>query len=328
MTYRAAPITQRDGHELENSNCRMGSGCTGLEYQSEMLHGSSGRIKTKAGHLRDLSGDPSGGTTSADIARAFASYGEDLVIRDGYTWDDAIRDLEAGSLVMLDVWAAAVGGPCLSGSGAYGHTIAVAPEKNSNGKWYVSDPWCKPAEYKWWEPSRLRAGAEEWADRCGYESARTGGPRDIRELSHPALLAIIRRFMTKYHPGNPAPAYGYIPSDTGGAAPICYTRTVRGGGSTDMAIQAPDSLKSQYRARVPIGTAFFRDSARTDKLGELSSDHTNDTDTPGTVGYAGRVIDASSRAIIIVTRTAYPEGHDSDSTIVYVADSKVELEDA
>ena len=133
--------------------------------------------------------------------------------------------------------------------------------------------------------------------------------------------------MTRYDPDHPAGDYGYTPSDTGGAAPICYTRTVRGGGSSDVAIQAPDSLKSQYRARVPKGTSFYRDAAMTDKLGEISEDHLNDTDMAGTTGYAGRVIDGASRAIIIVTRTAYPEGHDSDRTIVYVKESAVELEE-
>ena len=47
-------------------------------------------------------------------------------------------------MVMLDVWHASTGGPCLSGSGAYGHTMIVAPER-SGADWLTSDPWCKPA---------------------------------------------------------------------------------------------------------------------------------------------------------------------------------------
>ena len=53
MTYRAAPVTQRDGSELANSNCRMASGCSGIDYQTK------GRIKGMGGaEMRERLGRP------------------------------------------------------------------------------------------------------------------------------------------------------------------------------------------------------------------------------------------------------------------------------
>ena len=94
-----------------------------------------------------------------------------------------------------------------------------------------------------------------------------------------------------------------------------------------MAIQVPDSLTSDYVAKVPRGTPFYSDGNLKDKLGEISDDHLNDTDMAGTVDYAGRVIGGTARAIIITTGTAYPD-KESEPTIVYVAENKVTLIDA
>ena len=124
MTYRADPVSQRDGSRLASSNCRMGAGATGLDFETR------GGLQETAAELRERQLDQIGGTDSSDLALAWHSYGRTLRIRDGHTFDDALDDLAAGRLVMLDVWHAAAGGPCLSGSGAYGHTLAVAPEQH------------------------------------------------------------------------------------------------------------------------------------------------------------------------------------------------------
>ena len=123
-TYRAVPVSQRDGSSLANTNCRMASIATGLDYESAGIQVSNGA------EMRSRQSDQSGGTDSGDAAEAWASYGQTLRIRDGATWADAEHDLEAGRLVHLDVWAASAAGPCLVGDGGYGHTIAVAPEQS------------------------------------------------------------------------------------------------------------------------------------------------------------------------------------------------------
>ena len=126
MTYRAAPITQRDGSPLANSNCRMAAVATGIDYHT------AGAITSTGAEMRTRQSDQVGGTDSGDAAEAWATYGQDLAIRDGRTWADLVVDLDAGRAVQLDVWHATAGGPCLSGSGAYGHSMAVAPERSGS----------------------------------------------------------------------------------------------------------------------------------------------------------------------------------------------------
>ena len=121
--YRAAPVTQRDGSRLANSNCRMASIATGLDFDT------LGAKKSTGAKMRCPSGDQEGGTDSGDAKRAWANgYGENLDIQDGKSWDDVLTDLKCFRYVHLDVWHATVGGPCLSGTGRYGHTIVVAPD--------------------------------------------------------------------------------------------------------------------------------------------------------------------------------------------------------
>ena len=121
--YRPAPVTQRDGSSLANSNCRMASIATGLDFHT------LGAKKSTGAKMRSYTSDQSGGTDSGDADEAWAQgYGEDLNVEDGKSFDDALAALQEGHLVHLDVWHASVGGPCLSGSGAYGHTIVVAPD--------------------------------------------------------------------------------------------------------------------------------------------------------------------------------------------------------
>lgn len=218
MTYRAAPVTQRDGSALANSNCRMAAIATGLDYET-----LGGETSTGA-KMRSYQDDQSGGTGSDDASVAWhRGYGKDLRIRDGNPWGDVLDDLRAGRLVHLDVWHAAVGGPCLSGSGAYGHTIAVAPEsrdKDGDTEWLVADPWCKPPTWAWVRQGRLRDGAEEWGRRVTRE-AETNGPLPPAGVDRQRRLsAAARRLMKRHYPGAEAPGMPWTNDDeydTGGA---------------------------------------------------------------------------------------------------------------
>lgn len=163
MTYRADHVTQVDGSSLQWANCRMAVGATALDYHT---HGD----KTSTGaKMRSHQSDQSGGTDAYDLKRAWdAGYDETLIIRDGHYWSDLVNDREKGRFISLDVWYAELPNRCQD-NGAIGHTIGIAPETDSNGKWLVSDPLC--SGYKWMSPSDLRNGAEEWGRRCGIGSA-------------------------------------------------------------------------------------------------------------------------------------------------------------
>ena len=234
MTYRAAPITQRDGSALANSNCRMASLATGLDYHTE------GELTSTGSRMRSYTSDQSGGTDSGDAVEAWQrGYRQSLSVRDGYTFDNALQDLERGSLVHLDVWHASCGsaaGICKSGSGSYGHTIAVAPEWSSSG-WLVADPWCSPPKWGRVPEAQLRAGAEEWGRRV-YGTAvleadypttggRIGDPRDVVGLA--IIRRIVAELMTRARPGlewiGPAPETPPDWGETGGGKPILFTRT-------------------------------------------------------------------------------------------------------
>jgi hypothetical protein len=203
--YRAKAITQRDGSPLASSNCRMASIATGIDFDTVGAKTSTGA------KMRAAQPDQSGGTDSGDAVIAWQKHGEVLAVRDGRTFDDALRDLKAGHLVHLDVWHATAGGPCLSGTGRYGHTIVVAPEKDG-ANWLVADPWCLPARWEWWPESKLRAGAEKWGGMV-YNKVGTGGG-SLRD----AVLYLLSL-------GNPDRPATEDPDDTGGAGRILYTRT-------------------------------------------------------------------------------------------------------
>lgn len=247
MTYRADPVTQRDGSALASSNCRMAAGCSGIDYHT------LGRIPAPSGaEMRSRQSDQSGGTDAGDLAQAWATYGETLQSVTTGKWATAEADLRAGRLVHIDVWHAAAGGPCLSGSGAYGHTMAVAPEANAS-RWLVSDPWCSPGSWQWWESSRLQAGAEEWGRRVSKEA--TGG-RGWHGLPPILLARIIRELMSRWRPDLPA---------TGGEAeihgapggPILYTRTAAHGadesGGDEVRFANVNGYDADSNQRVNVG---------------------------------------------------------------------------
>lgn len=203
--YRAAAVSQRDGSSLANSNCRMAAGSTVID------HDTLGSTTSTGSAMRSRQSDQSGGTDSGDLAEAWRNYGETLTIRDGRTWADALADLRAGRAIVLDVWHATAGGPCLSGSGAYGHSMAVAPEFHSDGdRILVSDPWCSPARWDWWPLQKLQAGAEVWGDQV-YGRA-TGGR---------TVASVVRELMTRWRPGYDATPWDVL--DTGGAGRILYS---------------------------------------------------------------------------------------------------------
>ena len=224
-TVRPKPVTQRDGSTLQNSNCRMASIAAGIAYHSP------GTTSTGA-KMRSYTDDQSGGTDAGDARQSWArGYDEALAIRDGNGWAEVLLDLRAGRVVHIDVWHASVSGSgiCRSGSGAYGHTMAILPDCKDNA-WLVNDPWCSPPKWGRVSESSLKAGAEEWGRRVFGEARSepdypTGGPVDPRdELVLRIVARVVKRLMSRFHAGgdmDPAPA----PVDTGGAQPVLFTVT-------------------------------------------------------------------------------------------------------
>jgi hypothetical protein len=242
--FRPAPVTQRDGSSLANANCRMASIATGIAYETRNATTSTGS------KMRSYSGDTSGGTSSSDAVHAWSSgYSRSLSVRDGSTFDQALADLRAGRLVHLDVWHAGVGsapGICLSGSGAYGHTIAVLPDC-LDGSWLVADPWCSPGKWGRVPESQLRRGAEQWGGEAYGRAAEepdwpTGGAPDPRD---PIVLAIVRRIVDEllelWQPGDERGGRLRFEPETGGGQPILYTITAAQSPEVDMDIEVASS---------------------------------------------------------------------------------------
>lgn len=218
--YKPAPISQRDGSSLANSNCRMASIATGIDYETK------GGTKSTGSKMRSYSGDTSGGTSSSDAVHSWSTgYSRSLSVRDGRTFEDALADLRAGRFVHLDVWAAAMGG-CLSGDGGYGHTVAVLPDC-LDGAWLVADPWCSPGKWQRITESKLRAGAETWGGEVyGAAALEADYPTAGADTTDPLVLAIVRRIVDRLMELNyPDGPQGRIRFETGGGGPILYTIT-------------------------------------------------------------------------------------------------------
>ena len=307
--YRPTPISQRDGSEFANVNCRMSGIATGIDYHT------LGAITSTGAEMRSRQSDQEGGTDSGDSAEAWRTYGQELLIRDGLTFDDALADLRAGRALQLDVWHATTGGPCLSGSGAYAHDLAIAPEQ-SGTRWLVADPWCSPARWEWWEELLLRAGAEKLGSQVFTAAtaghAWAGSETELVSRMQRALRAI----STRYRPEAPAMVE---PRDVGGAGGrILYTATRAHSPAEseerDMAINAASGLVTEWHAAIAAGVAFYADAKLTERLGEMVSD--------ARVVYVGQPIgelgEGGSRAILVNTRTAYDDDT-ARPTIVYVA---------
>ena len=260
--YRPAFVTQRDGSSLANSNCRMGSVSMGIDLESR-----GEVLAPTASKMRSHTSDQSGGTDSGDAKEAWSrGYGRTLIVKDGGTFDQALDYLREFRAVHLDVWHASVGGPCISGSGAYGHTMIVLPDQNADG-WAVGDPWCTDGYHRVSE-SKLRAGAERWGSEVYGRAAEepdypTGGP-DPRD---PAVLRIVsrivKRLMTEADPGHP---YGTLRHpDTGGGA-ILFTIT--------HPIPEDDEMATIYstggiRRTLPVGCPVY-DKPGGEKVSEIS----------------------------------------------------------
>lgn len=315
-TYRPDPVTQRDGSGLANSNCLMASAAVGLDGET------AGRKTSTGAKMREYSGDTSGGTNTDEILRAWSKgYHEAARDRDGHTFDELLDELWDGRLVMIQVWHATVGQVCLSGSGAYGHGMSVAPEQRtvSDGsrQWLVADPWCKPATWSWVDQSKLKAGAEDWAARCAREVAGPSGeiPPDIRLLPLLLVKAAARRLMDRWRPDHPLPPGKPLPEVGGGGGILYATTTASLGGSDDMAIQAPQSLISDYTVQVTKGDPYYRDAGLQQKAGSFGQ--------ASTLRYIGLVVDGAARAVVIHTGALYDDG-DSRPTIVYVPKGSVD----
>lgn len=308
MTYRASPVSQRDGSALANSNCRMASIATGLDYHT------GGALTSLGSEMRARQSDQSGGTDSGDAAEAWRSYGEELRIRDGETFADAIDDLEDGRLVHLDVWAQACAGPCLSGTGAYGHTIAVAPER-SGDRWLTSDPWCSPPKWVWWDEALLRQGAETWGGQV-YGAATAGVRWTGDERALRALMRLAgKRLMGLYRPDFPAAVAPY--ADTAGSGGrVMFTTTGAEGEleETDMPINAASGLVTTIRARVLAGVDWYKDANLTQRGGSMSSD----ADVVYVGAPVGETVAGGSYAIQVNTGSIYSDGL-VRPTVVYVA---------
>jgi hypothetical protein len=314
MVYRARAVTQRDGSPLANSNCRMAAVSTGIDFHT------AGSILSTGAEMRSRQNDQTGGTDSGDAALAWSTYGQELTVRDGSTFDDALADLHAGRCIQLDVWAARCEGPCLSGSGAYGHSIAIAPERNGS-RWLTADPWCSPASWIWWEEALLRKGAEELGAMT--YTAATGGrfwPRSERELIERMRIALYA-LMTLYRPDQPA---SVDPPATGGGGRIFYTTTRPQGSASeeaedDMAINATDSITTGYRADVPAGLDWYQDANLRTRKGSIGK--------AGSVWYVGQpigeTVEGGSRAILVNTGNLYGDGSTRPS-IVYVAAGSID----
>ena len=260
--YRAAPVTQRDGSPLANSNCRMASVATGIDFETGGATTSSGAT------MRARCSDQSGGTDSGDAAESWASYGHELRVRDGATFGDALADLGAGRLVHLDVWQEACAGPCMSGTGKFGHTIAVAPER-SGTRWLTADPWCSPPKWVWWDEALLRSGAETWGGQV--YTAATAGQRYLPESVLAALMRLAaKRLMSAFHPL--APAIN-APPDTGGSGGRILFTTTRAWSDPDA--PSPDAEETVFnvapitthRSAVPHNCApLYADAGLTDQV--------------------------------------------------------------
>jgi hypothetical protein len=308
VTYRAEAITQQDGSSQANSNCRMAALATGLDYDT------LGKKHSTGAKMRSYSGDPEGGTSSDDAERAFKHYSETLRVHDGEPWSAVENALEAGRLVHIDVWSATAGGPCCKS--ACGHTMAIAPERNSEGKWLVSDPWCKPPKWVWWSASKLQAAAEEWADRCGYRSAQSGGPRNIRDIGRPALARLVREMFSRWTPVSPLhPDDDDYPGfETEGSRPCAWTCTDAHMEDSDVAINTNGSnLTSTRRLRLTEEAGFYRDAERTTKYGTLNPDTERI--------FIGPAVGTDSMALLVNTSKPYDDGQDRP-TIVYVMRDK------
>jgi len=214
VTYRPAFVTQRDGSPLANANCRMASIAMGLDLETRGVKRSTGS------KMRSYTSDQSGGTDSGDAREAWdRGYSESLVVRDGRTFDEALDDLRAGRGVHLDVWHASAGGPCLSGTGSYGHTIYVQPDHNADG-WAVGDPWCTDGFHRVTE-AKLRAGAERWGSEVyGRALEEPDYPTGGLPTTDPRVLVIVRRIVKRLmdaaYPGGPSMTLER--PDTGGGA--------------------------------------------------------------------------------------------------------------
>jgi hypothetical protein len=309
MTYRAKAITQRDGSPLQNSNCLMAAAAVGLDY-----HTLGGKTSTGK-QMRAYSGDLSGGTNTDEIERAWQrGYEEDPVTRDGQPWAKVLEDLAAGRLVMLQVWAATVGSQlCLSGTGQYGHGICVAPEPRTfegTKQWLVADPWCKPARWKWVDESRLRAGADRWANKISAE----GGNRPLSDIPYKELLAIVRYLFSLYTPDNPA--HDDEDDDVGGPANgVLFASTKAQQEDTgDMSINTNGSgITSKRRVKLTADAGFYADADLTEKYGTLDA---------GTVRtLMGPVVGGKAHAILVNTSKPYNDGTDRP-TICYVTKDK------
>jgi hypothetical protein len=310
MTYRAAPISQRDGSALANSNCRMAAISTGID------HHTLGAIASTGAEMRSRQDDQAGGTDSGDAAQAWRTYGQDLRVMDGHTWADLAADLEAGRAVQVDVWHAAAGGPCLSGSGAYGHTLAIAPERNGTD-WLVADPWCSPARWTWWPAAQLQAGAEWWGGQV-YTAATAGPGRHTERALVRLMQRAGRDLFARYTPDRPAEDWPLATGGSGGR--IMYTTTRPQGapiGGDDVSVNAAAGLTTGYRADCPEGLEFYGDANLAKRLGAFSR--------ASSVWYVGQpigeTVQGGARAILVTTGSAYNDGS-SRPTIVYVpADS-------
>lgn len=315
MTYRAKPVTQRDGSALQFSNCLMATAAVGLDYHTLGEKTSSGTT------MRRLSGDLAGGTNSDEVVRAWKrGYDEDAVMRDGHPWSKVIEDLKEGRLVMLQWWAATVGEVCISGTGAYGHGVAVAPESREQSgvtQWLVADPWCKPPRWAWVDEDDMRRGAERWARQMGAGGRDFGieppGPGEEPSQAWVNFTyAFADYYMDPEHQSDVPPSEG---PGAGGSQGVLFASTKpHAEEGDDMSINTNGSdIESKRRVKLTADAGFYADAALTKKYGTLSKGSER--------VFIGPAVGANSHAILVKTSKPYSDGTDRP-TICYVTKDK------
>jgi hypothetical protein len=203
---------------------------------------------------------------------------------------------------------------CPSGTGQYGHTIAVAPEK-SGTRWLTSDPWCSPPKWAWIDESLLREASETWGGMCYGEA--TSGRGSLAEAVLRALMRLAaKRLMSAYRPD--APATVVPPFDTSGSGGrIMFTTTsapVSESLEVDMPINAAPGLVTGIRARVGKGVDWFKDANLTLRGGSFSSD----ADIVFVGSPVGETVEGGAYAVQFNTGVIYADSQ-VRPTVAYIA---------
>jgi hypothetical protein len=155
--------------DLDWVNCLMAAGAMGLDFDT------LGHVDVEPGILRKHSGDFSGGTDLADLAKAWAYYGQTLHVQTGDDWAGVIGALRAYKNVVLQGIYGALPKAYRSPLNSLGfrgpHGVDLNPEFNAGGDILMGDP----LNNKWiWVP---QSALHAFASALG--SAEHGSARQL-----------------------------------------------------------------------------------------------------------------------------------------------------